>query len=308
MKPELTHSPIARWTKMLAIIKKQDPEDYQTIVNRPDLDLGNLLKREIAFRDTNARNCVFQIKGPTGSGKSIGAGLPIARLLKPDWLPKGNVVYTDDAMMQRALKAEEGSVIMKDEDPREHGQGSGNVTDAIANLESAVVRFAKLHFIFVNPYETGHLVNFVVDTSREESRRRDGKLLAVIADVAAKTRDEDTLEERWLNIGKIELEVPPQEIVKEYTVEMVKFKNELRDTGGIGVRKDVYKRYEYLIPKLKADPDFMDIPEGRGGYFTERHYKYISSYHGLNVDDAEIFLLKAWKHLKVKIAAPPTVS
>lgn len=299
MRPPLINAPLTRWTRKLAVVAKTDPDAYSELVNHPDLDLKYLFKQDIAYRKAAGRNGVYQIKGPPGSGKSKAVGLPLARLISGDWRPKGNTFYTNDDIIQASNSADKGAVFVKDEDPEEGGQGSESVEMALRNLESACARFAEIWYIFINPGETSHRVDFILDTTREESRRYDGKIISAKVNVGAWSQDEQTLEVTRLNIGTMELDVP-ESIVPEYETLMKRFKDSLRSSGGFGVRRDVFQRYFHLVKELPLEQEWLDIPIGRSGYFTEKHESYISTYHGINERDAGVWLLKGWRLVKPK--------
>jgi hypothetical protein len=288
---------MARWVRRLQALKEFEPDEYAQVIYLIQPDVTRIMKADLAFRLTNDRNLVLQIKGPTGSGKST-VGCAVARWLVPEWRPKGYTYYSEEDLINAARRADRNAVFVKDEDPRRHGQGSIALDDAMANIESAVARWAQMHFIFINPYETGHLVHFVLDTSREEATyRQNGMLASVVVTVRAKTDNEE-----WIKVGKMEVRAPPEEILQEYKEEMASFKQKMKLTGGFGLKAQILKSYEYLWDRsnphnLIDDPDFWVIPLNRDALMTEKHARYISRAHGIIKSDADLLVLFKQKDL-----------
>jgi energy-coupling factor transporter ATP-binding protein EcfA2 len=179
--------PLIEWERMLRLsgifsIKKHRIERWAW---SPNANISNLVFMELYYAIEDESNSVIQIYAPPGLGKStIGKSLAkylkvkAQELLKLTHKTKIWLTWSIWETAEAIRKANQGDVIIQDEDKRGTGQGSQSSVYRLHNLLNTF-RKKQISVIFISPdlVKLPNVVSFVVQAYSKNRQKQTNKVL-----------------------------------------------------------------------------------------------------------------------------------
>lgn len=170
------------------------------------INANPILLQEIK-RAASGKNIICSIFGGTGEGKtmssySLSSVIQKIFLKKTDWDTIIEKTCFEDDQIGEAMKdAERGDIIIRDEQEKSVGPGSGAMSDKVKAFERTM-RKRQINFVFNSPHLVHHEHHFILKTFGEDEKNRIYRLMLYTASE--------------IPIGYITLRWIPEEIYTAY--------------------------------------------------------------------------------------------
>lgn len=206
-------------------------------------DVTKLFFRELKERAMSRQNCILSIHAAQGRGKSY-VGIFIAEHLSK-YLGKkvipNNINFSVTNMLRAIEKAEEGSILILDEQTKTVGVGARAELAMLYNIED-VVRQYKMFLIFISPKYVSHTYHYMIDVLQPGS----DKPLDPVQTVESQWKYTKSiiLNDNQIPIGFIATGTPSdKQLLHDYEKKKELFIQEIRKRRG-------YNRPAYLREKI----------------------------------------------------------
>lgn len=152
---------------------------------------------------SKGKNIICSIYGITGSGKSLASlslSLCIEKIFKSRFLAD-HICFEDDQINNALKSAKKGHTIIRDEQEKSFGPGSGAMSEKVRAYER-IMRKKQINFIFNSPRLVHHEHHFILKTFGEDKKNEIFRLMMY-------TPSE-------MPVGYITLRYPPADLIEEY--------------------------------------------------------------------------------------------